>query len=134
VDEGVRLEPESLHGEGDHRAEERSTGHIEMAGKPSFKPGGDTLLLRHSADSGGMLHRAPALRQGELTEQEEALTWSGGDPVRVSPAGVEEGRLCSLRGFPGEFDQLVLDFKRAQGFKSTEFFYFDWHLYSFEGR
>ena len=80
------------------------------------------LRLRHSAHSGGMLHHPLALGDGKLAEQEKALTRSGGDPVGVAAAGIQKSRLRPLRSLLREFDQLVLDLKRAERFKTLQFY------------
>jgi hypothetical protein len=38
-----------------------------------------------------VVHRALALGDGELPEEEERRPWLGGDPVRVASPGVEIG-------------------------------------------
>jgi hypothetical protein len=114
VDEGVRLEPEGLHGERHQRREEGRARHVGMRGQPRLQPGRDPLGLRHAAQPGRMLHHPLALGDGELPEQEEAVARRRGDPVGIPPAGVEERRLRDPRGLLGQLDQLVLDLERAE--------------------
>ena len=120
VDEGVRLEPERLYRKRHHRREKGRTGHIGVLGEPRFETARDALRLRHSADTGGMLHHPLAFGDRELTEQEEAFARSGGDPVGVAAASIEKCRLCCSRSLLGEFDQLVFNLERAQRLEFSE--------------
>src|SRR5882762_3697424 len=91
-----------------------------MLGEPCLETSSDSLRLRHSADTGGMLHHPFAFRDRELTEQEEAFAWSGGDPVGVAAAGIEECRLRRAGGLLGELDQLIFNLERSQRLEFTE--------------
>src|SRR6267378_7744580 len=91
-----------------------------MLGEPCLETSSDSLRLRHSADTGGMLHHPLAFGDRELTEQEEAFAWSGGDPVGVAAAGIKECRLRRAGGLLGELDQLIFNLKRAQRLEFTE--------------
>ncbi len=93
-----------------------------MLGEPCLETSSDSLRLRHSADTGGMLHHPFAFGDRELTQQEEAFARSGGDPVGVAAASIEECRLRRTGGLLGEFNQLVFDLERAQRLELTEFY------------
>jgi len=113
VNEGVGLEAELLDGELRHFGKEAGARHVRMLRKPRGEPGGDAAGLRHAADAGWMLHHPLALGQRELSEEEEALTGGGGDPVGIAAASIEEGGLGRPGGGFGEIDQFILDLERA---------------------
>ena len=93
VDEGIGIEAEGLHREGHHLREKGGAGHVGVLGQPRLEAARDAAGLWHSAEAGGMLHHTLALGDRELAEKEVAFARSGGDPVGVSAAGVEKGRL-----------------------------------------
>src|SRR5690242_1373217 len=128
VNERVWFEPEFLHGECHHFLEEGGAGHIGMLGDPRPETRSDALGLRHSANAGRFIHDALALGNGELAKEEVTLTRGRGYPVWITATGVEECRLRGTRGFLGEFDQLVLDLERAEGFEVTKLQYVHFHL------
>ena len=94
--------------------------------QPRFQTARDALRLRHSSQTGGMLHHPLALGDRKLAEQEEALAGSGGDPVGITAAGIQKGRLRPLRSLLRKLDQLVLDLKRAERFKALQVYEFPW--------
>src|SRR6266404_7106593 len=114
VDKGVRLEPEFFHRERHHLREKGRTRHIGVFAKPRLEPTGNPLSLRHSTDSRRVIHHTLTLSDRELTEQEVTFAWSSSDPIGIAAASVEECRLCGAGGLVCQFDQLVLDFERAQ--------------------
>ena len=117
VHEGVGLEFECFRRVWHHRRQERGAGHVGVLRKPRLETGGDTGGLRHSADAGRMLHHALALGNGKLAEQKERFARSGGDPIGIAAARIQERRLRGFRGLLGEIDELILDLERAERFE-----------------
>ena len=120
VHEGVRLELEGLDRELDHLGQEGRARHVLVHREPGVEAPSDAAGLRHASDPGAHLHHPLAFEDRELAEQEEALAWRGGDPVGVSAAGIEEGRLRPLGGLLRQAPQLVLDLERAQGLELAQ--------------
>ena len=120
MDERIGLKPECLHCEGNHRGEEGGTWHLSVLLQPSLEAASDALSLRHSAETGRMLHHTLTFGDGELTEKKVALARSRGDPIGIATAGIQESRLSCSRCLLGEFDEFIFDFERAKSFEGRE--------------
>src|ERR1700759_1091060 len=92
-----------------------------MFGEPRIEAVGDALSLRHSADTGRMLHHSFAFCDRKLAEQKKTFAWRRRDPVGISTPRVQECRLCRSGVLLGELDQFVFDLKRAQRLEFAEF-------------
>ena len=96
VDEGVSVKSELLDGKLRHRGKETGSRHVRMFIEPSLEPAGDAAGLRHSTDPGRMLHHTLALGYSELSKQEKSFARRGSNPIRISPAGIQESGLSRL--------------------------------------
>src|SRR6202049_2671314 len=79
-----------------HFRKETGARHVGMLAEPGLEAGRNAISLRHSSDSGSMLHHTLALGHRKLAEQEKALARCGSNPVRITAAGIEEGSLGLL--------------------------------------
>jgi hypothetical protein len=114
VHELVRVELELLDRPRHERLQELGAWHVLVLLQPGFEATRDSGCLRHPADAGRQVEHALALRDRELTEQEEGFARLGGDPVRIAPPRIQIGDgslLCRLRRDLGEE---ILDFEGSQ--------------------
>jgi hypothetical protein len=120
MNECVAIKTEFLDGKLRHFRKEPGAGHVRMLAKPSLEAGRNAIGLRHSADSGRMLHHTLALGHRKLTEQEKPLARCGRNPVRIAAAGIKEGCLGRLRCCLRQVDQFVLDLEWTQSLEFTQ--------------
>ena len=85
-----------------------------MVCEPIVQPCRNAGCLWHATDTRGQIHAPPALGDCELAQQKERLAWLGGDPVRVTSAGIQKGKIGLRSRPPADLDQFVLDFERIQ--------------------
>ena len=114
VHEVVRREAERRDGPRNDAAEERGAGHLGVRLQPAREACRDAGSFRHSAEAARQLHRALALGDGELAEQEECRARFGCDPVGVAASGVQVRDLRGFGGFRRDFREVVLDLERAE--------------------